>query len=58
MKKIVALVLVAAFAIPILVGCGETTEKVNSTTDDGAIKVDSKAAGKKGAMENDKGLTN
>lgn len=58
MKKIVSLVVLAAFAFPILVGCGESTEKVNSTTDPGTIKVDSSAAGKKGAQENDKGLNN
>lgn len=59
MKKLVSAILLAAFAIPILAGCGEaSSDKVTSTNDDGSLKVDSKGTGKKGAMENDKGLSN
>lgn len=55
MKKVVTYIVLASFAIPILVGCGESTEKVDSNAP--TVKVDSNAAGKKGAQENSKGLT-
>lgn len=55
MKKLIALTLVSLIALPILVGCGEKSETVQSK--DAAIPVDS-SGNKKGAMENDKGLTN
>lgn len=55
MKKLIGLSLIAVIALPILAGCGEKTETVNSS--DQVIQVDSSGK-KKGAMENDKGLYN
>ena len=57
MKKLFALVVVSMMAIPFLAGCGESTTQVKSK--DEVIQVDSSGkSGKKGAMENDKGLNN
>ncbi|MCC7435198.1 MAG: hypothetical protein IT363_10975 [Methanoregulaceae archaeon] len=55
MKKIIALSLIATLVVPFLAGCGEKTEAVDSSK---PVNVDSAAAGKKGAAENDKGLRN
>lgn len=55
MKKIILLSLVGVLSLPILIGCGEKAETVDSSK---PVQVDSAGAGKKGAMENDKGLTN
>lgn len=55
MKKFFTLSIVAMLAVPFLAGCGESTTKVESK--DEVIQVDSSGkSGKKGAMENDKGL--
>jgi hypothetical protein len=55
MKKLIGLTLVMVVALPILAGCGEKSETVNSSEQ--VIQVDSSGK-KKGAMENDKGLYN
>jgi len=55
MKKLIGLTLVLVVALPILAGCGEKSETVNSSEQ--VIQVDSSGK-KKGAMENDKGLYN
>lgn len=54
MKKLIALALLATFALPILGGCGESTTTVDSTP----TQIDSSAPGKKGAIESDAGLYN
>lgn len=55
MKKIILLSLIAVLTVPFLAGCGDKAETVDSSK---PVNVDSSAAGKKGAAENDKGLTN
>lgn len=55
MKKIITLSLIAVLAVPFLAGCGEKAETVDSSK---PVQVDSSGSGKKGAAENDKGLTN
>lgn len=54
MKKLFVFVVVAMMAVPFLAGCGEASQNVNS--DAKTVQVDSSGSGKKGAMENDKGL--
>lgn len=56
MKKLIAFVLVASFIAPILISCGEKSESVDSNNPPTVI--DSEQGGKKGPMENNKGINN
>lgn len=55
MKKLFALLIAGVVALPILVGCGDSSTEVDSGK---AIQVDSAEAGKKGAQESTDGLYN
>ena len=56
MKKIFVCIVLAVMAVPFLAGCGEQSQTVDSAPK--TVEIDSSGVGKKGAMENDKGLKN